>query len=97
MSVDFLALTAISLAALNWLFFQILTILRGHEPKCPRCWGRRTRSALRRAQDFIFPAFISPRRCERCQRRFYALTSINYQRRLRPATRASRRPELAHS
>jgi hypothetical protein len=95
MSIDFLALTAVSLAALNWLFFQILVILRGPIARCPRCWAGRSRSALPRFQDFVFPTFITPRRCESCRRRFYVLKSTNYLRPLPAASRSFRQPALA--
>ncbi len=75
---DFLVMTAISLAVLTWLFFQMLVIVRGTGAACPKCWTRRTRPSLRRVRDFIFPAFISPQRCESCRTRFYVLKSVDY-------------------
>ncbi len=76
--VEYVAPGVAVLAVLIWFVFQIVVVARGPIPLCWRCKGRRIRNARRRMTDRAFPAFISPRRCERCAARFYALISVNY-------------------
>ena len=70
------------LAVLIWFIFQVVVVARGPVTLCWRCSGQRIRNARRRGPERFLPAFISPRRCERCAARFYSLISFDY--RLRP-------------
>ncbi len=70
------------LAVLIWFIFQVVVVARGPVMLCWRCSGQRIRNARRRGPERFLPAFISPRRCERCAARFYSLISFDY--RLRP-------------
>lgn len=75
-----LALAAIIAPTFAWLFFSIAVILLGAGSKCPRCETGRTRRSRSRWYDQFLPSFISPRRCESCRKRYYALVSVNYRR-----------------
>jgi len=73
------------LAVLIWFIFQVVVVARGPVVLCLRCSGQRIRNAHRRGPERFLPAFISPRRCERCAARFYSLISFDY--RLRPVVK----------
>jgi hypothetical protein len=76
--IEYLVPGAAVLAVLVWFVFQIVVVARGPIPQCWQCSGRRIRNARRRGPERFLPAFISPRRCERCAARFYSLISVNY-------------------
>ena len=76
--IEYVASAAAILAVLTWFVFQVVVIARGPILLCWQCEGRRIRNARRRGPDRFLPAFIAPRRCERCGARFYSLISINY-------------------
>jgi hypothetical protein len=82
-----------------WLMYGIVVISRGPSLRCPKCGAKRIRRTSRRWADKLLPAFIAPRRCEVCKKRFHHLKSVNYPGG-RPAVRTSSRargPEPAHT
>ncbi len=89
--VQYLAPALAVLAVLIWFVFQIVVIARGPILLCWRCSGRQIRNARRRGPERFLPAFIAPRRCERCATRFYSLIPVNY--RLRPESRKQEETE----
>jgi hypothetical protein len=86
--VEYVAPAVAVLAVLIWFVFQIVVIARGPILLCWRCSGKLIRNARRRGPERFLPAFISPRRCERCAARFYSLISVNY-----PLRQESRKQE----
>jgi hypothetical protein len=97
--VEILALAVTIPPISAWLMFSMVVIARGGMRHCPKCGGRRIVSTSRHWVDKLLPAFIAPRRCEVCRKRFHQLKSVSYLCR-RPAVRTSsrvRRPEPAHS
>jgi hypothetical protein len=96
---EILVLAATILPISVWLMFSLVVIARGPMRRCPKCGAKRIRRTSRRWVDSFLPAFIAPRRCEVCRKRFHHLKSVNYLSR-RPSVRTSpdvRRPQPAHS
>jgi hypothetical protein len=92
-------ISALVLTISAWLMFNMVVIARGSLRHCPKCAGRRILSTSRRWVDKLLPAFIAPRRCEVCRKRFHQLKSVNYLCR-RPPARTSdgvRPPHRSHS
>lgn len=76
--MEYVAPGAAVLAVMTWFVFQIVVVARGPIVACWQCSGQRIRNAQKRGPERFLPAFISPRRCERCGARFYSLISVNY-------------------
>src|SRR5271168_48501 len=77
----FAAATVVIVQLVRWVGITIVALIRGPISVCPRCMSKRTRWSRPRLADKIFPAFVLPRRCENCQRRFFSLQSVRYNRR----------------
>src|SRR5579859_2284499 len=76
-----LAALPVAIPVVRWCILMGATLVRGPMSQCPRCWSTSTRWSVRRFADTLLPAFIVPRRCERCNYRFHSLRSVNYVRR----------------
>src|SRR5580658_2527084 len=90
--LEYVAPAAAILALLMWFVFQVVVIARGPILLCWQCEGRRIRNARKYGPERLLPAFISPRRCERCGARFYSLVSVNYPRRAESGKNADAEP-----
>jgi hypothetical protein len=99
MPIRDILLMALAIPISAWLMYGMVVISRGTVCRCPKCGAKRVRRTSRRWADRLLPAFITPRRCEVCKKRFHHLKSVNYLSR-RPAVRMPDRvqgQEPAHS
>ncbi len=74
---------AVIVHLIRWFIVMVVTLARGPGLDCPACGCRRTHRSMPRIADALFPAFVLPRRCESCRKRYFSLQSVRYTRRAR--------------
>jgi hypothetical protein len=94
MRIRDILMMALTIPISAWLMYGMVVISRGRLLRCPKCGAKRIRRTSRRWVDKLLPAFIAPRRCEVCRKRFHHLKSVNYVGR-RPPVRTSSRARAA--
>jgi len=62
-----------------WLGVVVKAFIRGKPVVCPRCSAKGSiHRSIRKPVEMVLPRFVRPYRCNMCDKRFYAIRSVDY-------------------